>query len=77
MVQEMQKLDFQDSHHGGYIRFPIGMILDIFIYITPMLPTKFQINWPFGSGEEAKNIFSRWRPLRPSWISNRNNFSYF
>ena len=23
-----------------------------------MLPTKFQVNWPFGSGEEAKNRFS-------------------
>ena len=22
-----------------------------------MLPTKFQVNWPFGSGEEAKTIF--------------------
>ena len=23
-----------------------------------MLPTKFQVNWPFGSGEKAKNRFS-------------------
>ena len=23
-----------------------------------MLPTKFGVNWPFGSGEEAKNRFS-------------------
>ena len=30
-------------------------------------------NWPFGSGE-AKNIFSM---RRPSWIFDRNNFSYF
>ena len=22
-----------------------------------MLPTKFQVNWPFGSGKEAKNRF--------------------
>ena len=22
-----------------------------------MLPTKFKVNWPLGSGEEAKNIF--------------------
>ena len=28
-----------------------------------MLPIKFQVNWPFGSGVEAKNRFSRW-PLR-------------
>ena len=26
-----------------------------------MLPTKFGVNWPFGSGEEVKNRFSRWR----------------
>ena len=32
------------------------MILSIFdLQITPMLPTKFQVNWPFGSGGEAKN----------------------
>ena len=39
-----------------------------------MVPSKFGVNWPFGSGEEAKNRFSRWRP---SWISDRNDFSYF
>ena len=22
-----------------------------------MLPTKFQVNWPFGSGEETQNSF--------------------
>ena len=37
-----------------------------------MLPTKFRVNWPFGSGE-VKNRFLRW----PSWISDRNDFSYF
>ena len=42
-----------------------------------MLPTKFGVNWPFGSGEEAKNRFSRRRPWWPSWISDRNDFSYF
>ena len=25
-----------------------------------MLCTKFRFNWPFESGEEAKNRFSRW-----------------
>ena len=38
-----------------------------------MLPTKFQVNWPFGSGEEAKDRFSKWQP---SWISDRNDFSF-
>ena len=38
-----------------------------------MLPTKFQVNWLFGS-EEVPDRFSRWRP---SWISYRKDFSYF
>ena len=42
-----------------------------------MLSIKFQVDWPFGSGEEAKNRFSRRLPWRPSWISDRNDFSYF
>ena len=42
-----------------------------------MLLTKFRINWPFGPGQKAKNRFSRWPPWRPSWISDRNYFSYF
>ena len=45
--------------------------------VTPILPSKFGVNWPFGSGEEAKNRFSRWLSWRPSWISDWNNFSYF
>ena len=38
-----------------------------------MLPTKFQANRPFGSGEEAQKDF-QWRP---SLISDQNDFSYF
>ena len=34
------------------------MILAIFdLQVTLMLPSKFGVNWPFGSGEEAKKIF--------------------
>ena len=60
-VQEKKrKIDFQDGGHGGYLGFPIGMILAIFyLQVTPMLPSKFGVNWPFGSGEEAKTRFSR------------------
>ena len=29
-----------------------------------MLPTKFEVSWPFGSG--VKNRFSRWQPWLPS-----------
>ena len=48
-VQEKKfKICFQE-----FQGFPIG--------VTFTLPTKFQVNWPFRSGE-AKNRFSRWRP---------------
>ena len=34
------------------------LILVIFgLQATQRLPTKFPVNWPFGSGEEAKNRF--------------------
>ena len=42
-----------------------------------MLPTKFQVNWTFGSEEEAKNKFSRCRPWRPSSSSDWKDFSHF
>ena len=75
---EEAKIDFQDGGHGGHLGFPTGMILAIFdLQVTLMVPSQLGVNWPFGSGEEAKNRFSRWRPWRPSWISDRNNFSYF
>ena len=52
-VQEKKrKIDFQDGDHLG---FPIGTILAIFdLQVILMLPSKFGVNWPFGSGEEAK-----------------------
>ena len=76
LVQEKkQKIDFQDGCHGSHLGFPIRTILAIFdLQVTPMLPTMFGVNWLLGSGEEAKNRFSRWLPWRPSWISNRHNF---
>ena len=47
------------------------------LQVTPMLSTKFRVNWPFDSGEEAKNRFSRWPPWRPSWIFDRNDLAFF
>ena len=79
LVQEKKrKIDFQDGCHGGHLGFPIGTILAIFdLQVIPMLPTKFRVIWPFGSGETAKNRFSRWLSSQPPWISNWNDFSYF
>ena len=52
------KKDFQDGHHGGHLGFLISRILAIFdLQVTLMLPTKFGVNWPFGSGDEVKNRF--------------------
>ena len=39
-----------------------------------MFPTELRVNWPLGSGEEAKNRFSRWPP---PWISNRKDLANF
>ena len=76
--EKKRKIDFQDGDHGGHLGFPIGTILATFdLQVTPMLPTKFRVNWHLGLGEEVKNRFSRWPPWRPSWIYDRHNFSYF
>ena len=79
LVQEKkQKIDFQHGRHGSHLWFLIGMILAVFdLQVTQMLPTKFWVNWPFGSGEEVKNRFSRWLPWRPSSFYDRHDFSYF
>ena len=59
--EEKWKIDSQNGRHGGHLGFSIGLILAIFdLQFTPMRPTKFQVNWPFGSGGEVKNRFSRW-----------------
>ena len=50
--------------------FLIGTILAIFDpQLNPMFLMKFSVNWPFSSGVEAKNKFSRWPPRRPYRIS--------
>ena len=68
----------EKKNFRGYLGFPIGTILPFFdLQVLPMLPTKFWPHGPFGSGEEVKNRFSRWPPWQPSWISDRNNFTYF
>ena len=70
LFRRRSELDFQDSSHGGHPGFPIGTSLAIFdLQVTLMLPAKFQVKCHFGSGEEAKNRFSRW--------PQRNDFSYF
>ena len=65
----------EQTLNGGHLGYRIGTILAIFdLQVTPMSPTKFGVNWPFGAGEEAKYRFSRWRPWWPSGISDQNDF---
>ena len=65
MASQSMERDHLNTLNGGQLGFTIGTILAIFdLRVTPMLPTKFRINWPFGSEEEAKNRFSRWLPWR-------------
>ena len=46
----------------GHLGIRIGSILAIFdLQVTPILHTKFQVNWSFGSGEEAKRDFQNGR----------------
>ena len=55
-VQEKKfNIDFQG---GGYLGFPIRMILITFdLQVTSILPVKFRVNWRFGSGEKIKIDF--------------------
>ena len=79
LVQEnKRKKEFQAGRHGDHLGFPIQIIKAILdLQVTPMLPTKFRVKWSFSSEEEAKNRFSRWLSWQPSWISDRDDFSYF
>ena len=51
--------------------------LSFYLQVALIFPTKFRDNWPLGSGEVVQNRFSRWQSWQPSWITDRNNFSYF
>ena len=45
--EEAKNIDFQDGGHGGHLGFSIGTILAMFdLQVTPMIPTKYQVNWP-------------------------------
>ena len=54
------KTDFQAGDFDSHIDFPVNTSLAIFdLQVTLMLSTKFRVNWPFSSGEEAQNRFPR------------------
>ena len=60
---------FQDAHHNMYLTFLV--IFDLQVART--LPWKFPVNWPFVSGDEAQNRFSKWQPWQSPWITNQNH----
>ena len=62
LVQEKRfKTDFQDGFNE--------MILAICdLQVTQIIPIKFQVNWPYSSGEEFQNRFSRcWLFYKSLW----------
>ena len=61
-------IDFQ---HGSHLGFSIRTILDTFaLQVISILPMKFHVNRPFGSGDKFQNRFSAQLLGRPSWISD-------
>ena len=38
------------------------------LHAVTILPTRFRVSWPFGSGEAAQTRFSRWQTWLLSWI---------
>ena len=60
----------------GHLGYQNGMILAILnLCVTVMLPIYFQLNWTYSFGGDIFWRISRWPPWRPSWISERNDFS--
>ena len=73
-VQEKVKNRFL-SGHRGHLRFAIGTILAIFHHYDTSYQVSSQLAFRFRRRSE-KQIFNR-AAKRPSWISHRNDFSYF
>ena len=58
--EKNQEIDFQEGGYGRQLGCPIGTILAIFdLQVILMLPTTFQVNCSFSSGEDARNILLR------------------
>ena len=52
------KTDCQDVGHGSHLGFQIETVSAIFnLQVDPILPTKFQVNWPIHSGKKLKIDF--------------------
>ena len=65
--------EFQEGRHLGYRNGTILSILNLCVTVMP--PIKFWINPTYGFGRDVVSRITRWPPWRPSWISERNDFS--
>ena len=73
--EEKSKIGFQDGGDGSHFEFPIGLNLAIFHLHATLLPDcKFKLNSPCGL-RDVQTKFSRWWLWRPSWTSDRLDFS--
>ena len=53
LLIQKREIEFQVGDHGGHLAFPSEIILAVFDpHVIPMLPTTFQVHWPFGTGEK-------------------------
>ena len=57
LVQEKLKIDFQNGGHDGYLGFPIGILAILDLQVSPVLTTKFWVNWFFISKESVQYIY--------------------
>ena len=65
--------EFQDGRYGNHLGYQNATILAILnLYVAPMPLFKFQDLW-FGGRCRLKNF--KMAAVRPSWISERNDFS--
>ena len=76
--EEMSFDEFHDGRHGGHLWYRNGTSLAILnLCVTVMPPIKFWLNPTYLLGGYVVWRISRWPPWRPSWISDRNDFSNF
>ena len=73
--EEMSFETFQDGCHSGHLECRNRTILAILNLCVTVMPPKFWLNPTCGLGGNVVWRISRWSPWRPSWISNRNDFS--
>ena len=77
--KEKFNVDFQDGSHGGHLGFPIRIILATLLSTSDLnISNEVSCLLAFWfRRKSSKFFFSTWRLGLPSWISDRNDFSYF